>query len=139
MILCHKLNVLNRESRWQKNASLQKSIFMVMHLRTSLPITWLCYLLYVIGLTCWNFLKSHCGNFHYDFLKMIQLWWDKNIVSKMGKRKQPKPYTIMKSLGDPKDTIESSLEDWQEAAERFICEVLKLFEDLHKILDKNDK
>lgn len=64
---------------------------------------------------------------------MVQLWWDKNIVSKMGKRKQPKPYTNMKSLEDPKDTIESSLEDWQEAAERFICEVLKLFEDLHKI------
>lgn len=53
----------------------------------------------------------------------------------MGKHKHLKPCVCKKF---PKDSIEPSLEDQLEATEKFIYEVLELFDDLQKILDKKD-
>lgn len=57
----------------------------------------------------------------------------------MRKCKKPAPKVVKKARKRPELSAEPSLEDRVETTDQFICEVLKLFEDLQKIINKLDK
>lgn len=51
-------------------------------------------------------------------------------MSKMGKHKRNEPPIVKETLKSPKRSSDPSLVEQLKAAEKFVCEVLKLFEDI---------
>lgn len=56
----------------------------------------------------------------------------------MGKRKCKEPPIVKESPKSPEKIANPSLVDQLEAPKKFICDILKLFKNIQKILEMND-